>query len=157
MFSIIKILISKEKESLKKVPTEINEAESGKLLKKFEGTQVVRSVVISPDNQKIICSNGWSIYIWDIYSGKLLRSCEGHKNDVYCVAISSDNQIVVSGSCDKTIKLWEALSLKLLKTLEDPSKYTNNVHSVAISPDVQTIASGWFPSRMFSHVSRSCK
>jgi len=34
-------------------------------------------------------------------------TCEGHKSEVNSVAFSPDNKFIISGSNDKTIKIWE--------------------------------------------------
>jgi WD40 repeat protein len=58
---------------------------------------------------------------------------------VSSVAISLDGHIIVSGSWDKTIKIWNLHTGKLRSTLKG---YSQEVYSVAISPDGQTIVSG---------------
>lgn len=62
-----------------------------------------------------------------------------HSDLVFCFAISPDRQTIVSGSKDKTIKVWHLETGQLIKTLEGHSA---SVKSVAISPDRQTIVSG---------------
>ncbi|MBD2603463.1 serine/threonine protein kinase [Scytonema hofmannii FACHB-248] len=56
-----------------------------------------------------------------------------------CIAISRDNSILVSGSYDKTIKIWNLPDGTLIRTLTD---HSGGVSSVAISPDGQTLVSG---------------
>lgn len=63
----------------------------------------------------------------------------GHDGGVYSVAFSPDGKTIASGSWDKTIKLWEVSTGKLIKTLTGHNSY---VHSVAFSPDGKSIASG---------------
>jgi hypothetical protein len=64
---------------------------------------------------------------------------QGHTGSVVSVAWSPDGKTLASGSGDKTIKLWEAATGKLLTTLEG---HTGTVVSVAWSPDGKTLASG---------------
>ncbi|MBD1896980.1 serine/threonine-protein kinase [Coleofasciculus sp. FACHB-129] len=63
----------------------------------------------------------------------------GHSSWVRSIAISPDGQTLASGSNDKTIKLWQVDSGKLIHTLTGHSSW---VRSIAISPDGQTLASG---------------
>ncbi|HEY9852629.1 MAG TPA: serine/threonine-protein kinase [Leptolyngbyaceae cyanobacterium] len=63
----------------------------------------------------------------------------GHTASIYALAISPDSQTLVSGSNDKSIKIWDLNSGKLVNTLRG---HKNAVNSVAISPDGQTLASG---------------
>jgi WD40 repeat protein len=68
-----------------------------------------------------------------------IYTLSGHTGDIASVAFSPDGQTLVSGSFDKTIKLWNLKTGKLSRTLTGHSDF---VHAVAISPDGQTIVSG---------------
>ena len=68
-----------------------------------------------------------------------LLTLTGHEDTVVSVAISPDGQTLVSGSQDKTIKVWELSTGKLVHTL---TGHADEVWSVAISPDGQTLVSG---------------
>jgi WD40 repeat protein len=68
-----------------------------------------------------------------------LRSLEGHTHWVLAVAVSPDGRTIVSGSHDRTVKVWEAESGRLLRSLEG---HTGGVNAVAVSPDGRTIVSG---------------
>ncbi len=65
----------------------------------------------------------------------------GHSDSVQALAISPDGKILVSGSDDKTIKVWNLATGRLRRTL---TGHTFWVRSVAISPDGETLASGSF-------------
>jgi WD40 repeat protein len=47
-----------------------------------------------------------------------LQTLEGRSNRVYSVAYSPDGTKIVSGSVDKTIKIWDANTGECLKTFE---------------------------------------
>jgi WD40 repeat protein len=49
-------------------------------------------------------------------TGKLARTFKGHTDRVYAIALSPDEQIIASGSADKTIKLWHLNTGELLGT-----------------------------------------
>jgi len=68
-----------------------------------------------------------------------LRSLEGHTDWVRAVAVSPDGCFIVSGSSDRTVKVWEAESGRLLRSLEG---HTGGVNAVAVSPDGRFIVSG---------------
>ncbi len=55
------------------------------------------------------------------------------------VAISSDNKFIVSGSSDKTIRIWERESGTQIQELK---AHDNTVNSVSISSDNKFIVSG---------------
>jgi WD40 repeat protein len=68
-----------------------------------------------------------------------LRSLEGHTSVVTAVALSPDGGWIVSGSWDRTVKVWEAATGRLLRSLEG---HTRDVTAVALSPDGGWIVSG---------------
>jgi WD40 repeat protein/class 3 adenylate cyclase len=70
---------------------------------------------------------------------KLLRTLQGHRDAVLSVAFDPQGGTLGSGSCDKTVKLWEARSGKLLRTLEG---HADDVWSLAFDPQGRTLASG---------------
>ncbi|WP_052345101.1 WD40 repeat domain-containing protein [Planktothrix rubescens] len=69
----------------------------------------------------------------------VVHTLTGHSEVVFCLAISPDGQTLVSGSSDKTIKIWELSTGRELRTLIGHS-YAG-VNSLAISPDGQTLVS----------------
>ena len=58
---------------------------------------------------------------------------------VSSVAYSPDGKTISSGSSDKIIRLWDAETRTLLKTLEG---HTDKINSIAYIPDGKTIVSG---------------
>lgn len=63
----------------------------------------------------------------------------GHSGPVSAVAFSPDGATLVSASLDKTLKLWDVPSRKLLATLDG---HSSSVTAVAFSPDGKMLASG---------------
>ena len=54
----------------------------------------------------------------------------GHRIDVKTVAFSPNSKLLVSGSLDNTMKIWDIKSGKLLKTIKE-----NAFFSIAFSSD----------------------
>ena len=72
----------------------------------------------------------------------LVRTFEGHSDWVNSVAFSPDGRYALSGSGDKTLKLWEISTGKLVRTFEGHSKWLAFVSSVAFSPGGSYALSG---------------
>lgn len=85
--------------------------------------------------------NPWNIYIWDVYTGEILKVLFGHSGTVYSLAYSLDGQTLASGShaADGTIKVWDVGTGELIQTLY--GHVGKSVFSLAISPVGQTLAS----------------
>ena len=69
---------------------------------------------------------------------KLRHTLRGHTEHVYRMALSPDGRTLASPSDDKTVRLWDVESGRLLRTLEHQAA----VVCVAWSPDGTTLASG---------------
>ena len=68
-----------------------------------------------------------------------IESYTGHSGGVYSCAISHDNKFIVSGSSDKTLKVWDSETGNCIRTL---SGHSVGVSSCAISHDNKLIVSG---------------
>ena len=47
-----------------------------------------------------------TLKVWDVATGECVATLKGHSDRVNGVAISPDGRRVVSGSNDRTLKLW---------------------------------------------------
>jgi WD40 repeat protein len=100
----------------------------------------VWSVSFSPDGQTLATgSEDKTIKLWNLATGKEIRTLRGHQSSVWSVSFSPDGQTLASGSLDNTIKLWNLATGKEIRTLQGHQRY---VYSVSFSPDGQTLASG---------------
>ncbi len=68
-----------------------------------------------------------------------LHSLEGHTAGMTAVALSADGRFIVSSSADRTVKVWDSASRRLLRSL---AGHTDGVRAVAFSPDGRFIVSG---------------
>lgn len=68
-----------------------------------------------------------------------LRCIEGHTDHVCGLVMTPDSKQVVSGSLDKTIKVWDLSSGELLYTMKENS---GRVGALAMAPDGQQVISG---------------
>lgn len=92
------------------------------------------------------------VRLFDAKTGKVLwEQTKAHGDRVWGLAFSPDRKTLASGSNDKTAKLWDAATGKLLRTFEvlgEPGRVKaphdgfHGTFRVAFSPDSKTLASG---------------
>lgn len=63
----------------------------------------------------LVGGNNKRINVYDIRTGVLVAEMEGHEDSVTCMVI--DGQILISGSDDGSIRLWNLQSFKPLNVL----------------------------------------
>lgn len=103
-----------------------------------EAFGIVLSVAYNPTKSMIALGDTKSKIRLRDGNGHQLFTLEGHTNWIRSVAFSPNGEILVSGSDDKTLILWNTKTGQCLKTLEG---HTQRVWSVAFSPDGNTVAS----------------
>ena len=85
-----------------------------------------------------------TLRLWELATGATTRRFVGHTNDVLSVSFSADNRQIVSGSRDRTIKLWNTLG-DCKFTITDKG-HTEWVSCVRFSPNPQNpviVSAGW--------------
>ena len=88
---------------------------------------------------------GAATYASEAPKDPILRIETGmHTAHIVKIGIDEKNRYLVTGSLDKTIRVWELATGRLIRTLRPPIGDGNEgmIHGVAISPDGKTIACG---------------
>ncbi|MBV8886616.1 MAG: WD40 repeat domain-containing protein [Chroococcidiopsidaceae cyanobacterium CP_BM_RX_35] len=93
------------------------------------------AIVTSPDGQILASSHGKKIQLWNLRTGKSLALLAGHSGWVSAIAFSPDSKTLASGSLDRTIRLWNLDTRKLLSTF-----VAGRMTDLAFSPDGQMLA-----------------
>jgi translation initiation factor 3 subunit I len=112
------------------------------VLQSPDGKKKINRAVWGPLNQTIVSGGeDAAIRIWDAETGKLLKQSDeevGHKEAITSLCIAADDSHFLTGSHDKTAKLWDMRTLTLIKT------YTTvvPVNAVAMSPLLNHVVLG---------------
>ncbi|WP_254506933.1 c-type cytochrome domain-containing protein [Anatilimnocola floriformis] len=98
-----------------------------------------RSLATSADGKwAAIGEENGKIRIFEVATGKVAKTLEGHGGPATGVAFNADATKLVSGSQDKTFRVWNIADQKELAKIETPAP----VNAVAIVADGKTVATG---------------
>jgi WD40 repeat protein len=80
----------------------------------------INALALTADGQRLLTASGGeirngqfehgydtSVRVWDTESGKELMCLLGHLESVTCVAATADGHYAISGSLDRTVRLWD--------------------------------------------------
>jgi WD40 repeat protein len=109
-----------------------------------------RTLAVSNPNDRINPGFAYRIDLHDLVTDKVLLTLSEHSYPIDALAFSPDGQTLASSSGDKTIKLWEFKTGKLLHTLSGEADWFNYdfdpndtpIDALAFSPDRQILATG---------------
>ena len=74
----------------------------------YSHTEGVSSLVFSSDGSTLISgSQDDTIRLWDVATGELKQTLEGHRDDLASVALSPDGATLASGDLNAIIHLWD--------------------------------------------------
>ena len=103
------------------------------------GQEAIRSVAVSPDGKTCVSGGKNAIKLWDIATGRELRTFKTDTDATYAsfaadysVAFSPDGRYVISGSVYHHAKIWDVATGKEMRIFYGP---TDGNGTVAFSPD----------------------
>src|SRR5689334_15861377 len=81
----------------------------------------VIAIAVSPDSSYVAtASRDKSAKLWEVRTGREVRSFLGHEASVTSVAFSADGKTLITGSNDKTVRLWDVSTGKELYSITTP-------------------------------------
>jgi len=121
-------------------------------IRRFDGHSTeVPAVAFTPDGQHILTGAGRLILsggpgndntmkMWEVETGKLVRTFEGHTDSILVIAVSPDgSRALTGGGLDGTIKYWDLSTGELIRSVD---VHPTGVFALAFSPDGQQALSG---------------
>ncbi|GIW80044.1 MAG: hypothetical protein KatS3mg105_1851 [Gemmatales bacterium] len=121
----------------------------------------IRDVISTSDGSRLITvGDDMLVKVWDVASGKLVHSLDGHEKQtpqgfvtaLYSVAVSPDGKYIASGDRIGAVRIWDILSGKLLQKFDVPVLYTydprqrkrsiGGIRALVFSPDGNYLAVG---------------
>jgi len=100
------------------------------------------SPVFSADGRRIgFAGDNATLKLWEMETGQITTILTGHNGDVGRCGFSPDGKLVMSGSRDKTIKVWVADAKETSATLAG-TNHAGAIRSCAFSPDGMCVVTG---------------
>ncbi|MEL7001608.1 MAG: caspase family protein [Bacteroidota bacterium] len=107
----------------------------------------IKSVAFTPDGKYLLTgSRDKTIKLWEIASGRELRTFFGHTSTINDISVSSDGKFFISSSADQTAKMWEITTGKLIKSFNGHNDYLT---SVDISNDNKLLLTSGFDTQAY--------
>jgi RNA polymerase sigma factor (sigma-70 family) len=116
---------------------------TNKELRRFEAgkpeDRIPGGVVFSPDGKTLASaeSRAKTVKLWEVATGKELKTLEGHNGSVRGVALSPDGKTLASSGGDGQVKLWDVSTGKEKASLK---WQTYGRHPLTFSPDGKLLA-----------------
>jgi len=103
-------------------------------------TRLSFSCLAIDPSAEVVCAashNSFEIYLWSVQTGALLDRLSGHEGPVSTLAFTPDGRYLVSGSWDRTIRVWSVFDRS---QTSESLQLTSDLLCVAIRPDSAQIA-----------------
>lgn len=128
------------------------DVETGREIATVNGAGATHAVAVSPDNRFGLSGGADSLLaygrgaeadcllkLWDMETGKILRTFSGHRTPIRSVAFSRDGKYAVSGDSRGGVFLWDIETGRSIRSFPSESR---KVSSVAFSIDGKRLFTG---------------
>lgn len=109
------------------------DVDSGTQLRALKVPESTTCIELSPDAKILAFDVKYKIYLVDTDTGKRIgKPLKGHRWDIQELAFSGDGKVLVSGSRDSTVRVWDVATGK---EAYPPKWHVDAIESIALSPD----------------------
>jgi WD40 repeat protein len=99
----------------------------------------VFGVAFSPDNSKLAtCGADKFVKVFEVPSGKFLKSFEGHTHHVLDVGWKADGKLLASAGADNVIKVWNYENGEQVRTIAGHGKQVTRLVFIGTTPQIAT-------------------
>lgn len=120
--------------------TDSSEDERPQLVLQTGHSETVSEVVVSADGKFLAsASSDNTVKIWEIETGREVRTFAGHIAPIKALALSGDGKFLASGGNDKSVRVWNVGDGQTKYVLPE---HGGSVEALAFSPDGKFLASG---------------
>jgi hypothetical protein len=104
-------------------------------------SDTVFGVAVSADGKKLAtCGADKFVKVWELPSGKFLKSFEGHTHHVLDVGWKPDGKLLVSVGADNAIKVWDYEKGEQARTINGHTKQVTRLTVLATQPAFLTVS-----------------
>ncbi len=109
---------------------------TGQIVRRFpKHAQEIRAVAFSPTHDFLASASGFTIRLYDI-RGQEVRRFSGHAASIKCIAFSHDGKRLISGSDDKSTRVWDVSNGREVLRL---NRHTGGINALAFIGDTNHI------------------
>ncbi|KAL4890152.1 WD domain protein [Aspergillus ambiguus] len=124
--------------------------ESTAPIQKYEAHgYTVLDIAVAADNARFASVGGdRQVFLWDVEQGITTRRWSGHMSRIEAVQFAGEgDSVIVSGSADTTVNLWDARS-NAHKPIQTLPEATDTVSALHVHMSTYSIASGSYDGRV---------
>ena len=97
-----------------------------------------RVTAFSADGELLATGEGGTLQLWEVATGRPIRSFVGHWDEIRALAFSPDGQVLASSAYDRTVRLWGVTTGRLLQMFESEERRYDQ--SLVFRPDGNVLA-----------------
>ncbi|MGJ3241308.1 MAG: toll/interleukin-1 receptor domain-containing protein [Anaerolineae bacterium] len=106
----------------------------------------ISSVAYNPTNTIGVAGDtGASLTSWDLASGTIIRTYQGHDENVTAISFSANGRMMFTSSWDNSIREWDVASGRVVKQYYG---HNGGINALSLTADNQYMVSGGFDSSM---------